>query len=102
MDAPEAAETDEAMAWMGMPTPVDQMPGMATEAQLEELAASSGAAADELFVELMAAHHAAASHMAECGRRGRCQRARCASIGGCPWPASQADGDRRAANGSID
>ena len=29
--APEAAETDEAMAWMGMPTTHDAMPGMATE-----------------------------------------------------------------------
>ena len=39
MDAPEAAETDEAMAWMGMPTTHDQMPGMATEEQLDELGA---------------------------------------------------------------
>jgi uncharacterized protein (DUF305 family) len=65
MNAPEASETDEAMAWMGMPTPVDQMPGMATEAEIEELAASSGAAADQLFVELMAEHHRGGIHMAE-------------------------------------
>jgi uncharacterized protein (DUF305 family) len=62
---PEAAETDEAMAWMGMTTTADQMPGMATEEQLEELAASRGAAADELFVALMVAHHEAGIHMAE-------------------------------------
>ncbi len=63
--APEAAETDEAMAWMGMPTTHDAMPGMATEEQLAELAASSGAEADRLFVELMVAHHQGGLHMAE-------------------------------------
>ena len=66
MGAPEAAETDEAMAWMGMPMPAAQMPGMATDAQLEQLAASSGRAADELFVELMVAHHHGGIEMAEC------------------------------------
>ena len=65
MGQPEAAETDEAMAWMGMPTTQEQMPGMATEDQLRELAASSGREADELFVELMVAHHEAGVHMAE-------------------------------------
>ena len=65
MRQPEATEGDGAMAWMGMPTTQDQMPGMATEEQLEELAASSGRAADELFVELMVAHHEGGVHMAE-------------------------------------
>jgi uncharacterized protein (DUF305 family) len=65
MGAPEAAETDEAMAWMGMPTTHDQMPGMATEDQLDELGASSGAEADRLFVELMSAHHQGGIHMAQ-------------------------------------
>ena len=64
MDAPEAAETDEAMAWMGMPTTHDRMPGMATEEQLDELGAASGADADRLFVELMSAHHQGGIHMA--------------------------------------
>ena len=63
--APEAAETEEAMAWMGMPTTVDQMPGMASEAELDALGATSGAAADELFVELMVDHHEGGLHMAE-------------------------------------
>jgi uncharacterized protein (DUF305 family) len=53
------------MAWMGMPTTHDAMPGMATDEQLAELRASSGAAADDLFVELMVAHHEAGVHMAE-------------------------------------
>jgi uncharacterized protein (DUF305 family) len=65
MHAPEAAETDEAMAWMGHAMPAAQMPGMATEAQLEELAASSGRGADELFVTLMTAHHEGGIEMAE-------------------------------------
>jgi uncharacterized protein (DUF305 family) len=65
MHAPEAAETDEAMAWMGMPMPAAQMPGMATEAQLQQLSDSSGRAADELFVELMTAHHLGGIAMAE-------------------------------------
>jgi uncharacterized protein (DUF305 family) len=65
MNAPEAAETDEAMAWMGMPTTHDQMPGMATEEQLDELGAARGAEADRLFVELMSAHHNGGIHMAQ-------------------------------------
>jgi len=65
LDAPEAADSEEAMAWMGMPTPRDQMLGMATEEQLEELGAASGADADRLFVELMSAHHQGGIHMAE-------------------------------------
>ncbi|MET0460357.1 MAG: DUF305 domain-containing protein [Ilumatobacteraceae bacterium] len=65
MGAPEAAETDEAMAWMGMPTTHDQMDGMATQEQLNELANASGTDADRLFVELMVAHHQGGVHMAE-------------------------------------
>jgi uncharacterized protein (DUF305 family) len=65
MGAPEAAETEEAMAWMGHAMPADEMPGMATEAQLQQLAASSGRAADELFVELMTAHHLGGIEMAQ-------------------------------------
>jgi uncharacterized protein (DUF305 family) len=65
LDAPEAADSEEAMAWMGMPTPRDQMPGMATEEQLQELGAANGADADQLFVELMSAHHQGGIHMAE-------------------------------------
>ncbi len=45
--------------------PAAQMPGMATDAQLRELAASSGRAADELFVTLMTAHHLGGIEMAQ-------------------------------------
>jgi uncharacterized protein (DUF305 family) len=65
MDEPEAGESDEAMAWMGMPTTHDQMPGMATEEQLDEFGASRGAEANRLFVELMSAHHQGGIHMAD-------------------------------------
>ena len=65
MGRPEAAETDEAMAWMGMATTQDQMPGMATKDELRQLSESSGAAADELFVRLMVAHHEGGMAMAE-------------------------------------
>lgn len=45
--------------------PFSAMPGMATSAQLDALAGSSGAEADALFVELMIAHHRAGIEMAE-------------------------------------
>jgi uncharacterized protein (DUF305 family) len=64
-DEDEANMGDTAMAWMGMASEVGDMPGMATDAQLDELAAASGATADELFVELMTAHHRGGIHMAE-------------------------------------
>ena len=63
--APEAAETDEAMAWMGMPTTHAAMPGMASEEDLVALAESTGADADRRFVEMMVAHHQGGLHMAE-------------------------------------
>ena len=63
--APEAAEGEEAMAWMGMPTTHSEMPGMSTEDELDALAASSGTGADERFVELMIAHHRGGVEMAE-------------------------------------
>ena len=62
---PDTNETDTGMAWMGDPTPLDSMPGMATEAQLDQLAAANGAAADALFVQLMVAHHQGGIHMAD-------------------------------------
>lgn len=62
----EAANLDEpVMEWMGMPTQPDQMLGLASEADLEELGGASGDAADRLFVELMIAHHEGGIHMAE-------------------------------------
>ena len=55
----------QAMEWMGMGTPVESMPGMATEEQIDELRDARGTEADALFFELMAAHHVGGIHMAE-------------------------------------
>lgn len=56
---------DIAMGWMGDPTPVDAMPGLAAEADVERLRQSSGPEAAALFVELMQAHHEGGVHMAD-------------------------------------
>jgi uncharacterized protein (DUF305 family) len=60
-----ATRPDEAMAWMGMSVPVEEMPGLATPEQLDELRAARGAEADALFLELMVEHHRGGVHMAE-------------------------------------
>jgi uncharacterized protein (DUF305 family) len=62
---PEANEGETSMAWMGMPVERGQMPGMATEADLDKLATLSGREADEFFVQLMTTHHEGGIHMAE-------------------------------------
>lgn len=54
-----------AMHWMGMPVPLVEMPGLATEAQMERLKNAGGAEADRLFLELMSAHHVGGIHMSE-------------------------------------
>ena len=61
----EANEGETSMAWMGMPVERGQMPGMASEADLDKLATLSGAEADAFFVQLMKAHHEGGIHMAE-------------------------------------
>ena len=76
---PQAAPEPE-MTWMTRPTlageghnhgtegahsPGDPMPGLATPAQITELKSLTGAEADELFLELMIAHHHGAVDMAE-------------------------------------
>ena len=60
-----ANETGQAMAWMNQPVPLDRMPGMATADDLAQLVAATGPAADQLFVDLMVAHHEGGIHMAE-------------------------------------
>ncbi|HWL44238.1 MAG TPA: DUF305 domain-containing protein [Ilumatobacter sp.] len=54
-----------AMTWMGMPTPVDQMPGMQPDDRIAELAAARGADADRLFFAIMSDHHLGGVHMAD-------------------------------------
>ncbi len=63
---PEAPDLQApSMAWMGMAMPIDEMPGLASEADILALQSASGAEADELFVELMVTHHEGGVHMAE-------------------------------------
>ncbi len=50
---------------MNEPTPVDRMPGLASDADIDKLLASSGKEADQLFVDLMTAHHQGGIHMAQ-------------------------------------
>lgn len=61
----EANDTGISMQWMGMGVPSDRMIGIATQDQLEQLAAVDGPAADRLFAELMLGHHEGGVHMAE-------------------------------------
>lgn len=61
----EANETDTSMTWMGMSAGVDQMPGMASDDELELLGQLSGNEADELFVALMTEHHVGGIEMAD-------------------------------------
>jgi uncharacterized protein (DUF305 family) len=65
MDAPAVSDDGTAMSWMGHPVDPSEMPGMASQEQLDELAAASGADADAQFVELMSAHHQGGIDMAE-------------------------------------
>jgi uncharacterized protein (DUF305 family) len=62
-----ADRSDEAMGWMGMPVPVDQMPGLLTDEQLDEVSQAEGADIDALFLEYMAEHHRGGLHMAQAG-----------------------------------
>jgi len=63
-DESEVNEGDTSMEWMGHSVPVGEMPGMASDAELDELATTTGAAADALFVELMVRHHEGGIEMA--------------------------------------
>ncbi len=63
--AAESNESDLTMSWMNAPTPTERMPGLASDADIDKLLASSGAEADQLFVDLMIAHHQGGIHMAQ-------------------------------------
>jgi uncharacterized protein (DUF305 family) len=62
---PASVSDDVAMDWMGMAVAPSAMPGMPTNAEQAALAAAQGAAADDLFTELMIRHHAAGAAMAD-------------------------------------
>jgi uncharacterized protein (DUF305 family) len=63
--APAVSEDGQAMEWMGHAMDPSEMPGMATEEQLDALASANGREADQLFVELMTAHHEGGIEMAD-------------------------------------
>lgn len=52
-----------AMEWMGMHTPQDAQPGMATPAHLAALEKARGRQLDDLFSALMINHHTGGIHM---------------------------------------
>jgi uncharacterized protein (DUF305 family) len=58
-----------AMAWMGMATAPDAMPGMATQGQITALAGLAGGDLDVEFLRLMADHHRGGVHMADAAVR---------------------------------
>jgi uncharacterized protein (DUF305 family) len=63
--AAETNESDRVMGWMGHTTAIDDMPGLASDAELDSLYKARGADADRIFAELMIAHHEGGVHMAE-------------------------------------
>ncbi len=61
----------EAMGWMGggMAVPVDEMEGLATEAQIEQLREATGDEAESLWIALISEHHLGGLHMADWAAR---------------------------------
>lgn len=53
----EANDTGTAMSWMGHAMPIDEMDGLASQSELDSLAAATGDAASKIFVTLMINHH---------------------------------------------
>lgn len=54
-----------AMDWMGPGLPLDEMDGLASEAEMAQLADASGAEAESLWIALMSEHHLGGLHMAD-------------------------------------
>jgi len=61
----EANDSGTAMRWMGMPVPIERMPGLATDEQLDDFAAAEGDDASRIFARLMIDHHRAGIDMAD-------------------------------------
>lgn len=53
----EANDTGTAMTWMGHAMPIDEMDGLASQAELDSLAAATGDEASKIFATLMINHH---------------------------------------------
>jgi uncharacterized protein (DUF305 family) len=65
-DWPESDGNDEGtvMEWMGMKMPIQQMPGFATEAELNDLDTLRGRPLDDHFTAVMIRHHLGGIEMA--------------------------------------
>jgi len=61
----QGTEGADAMAWMGMKVPRDEMPGLATKTQMDQLANAHGQELNDLFTRMMILHHEGGVHMAE-------------------------------------
>lgn len=60
---------DEVMGWMGDPIPIGDMPGLATDEQMQQLEDAEGEEAEALWIALMSEHHLAGLHMADYAAR---------------------------------
>lgn len=60
-----SAPGEEVMGWMGEPVPRDQMEGLATDRQMDQLRAAKGDEAAALWIALMSEHHLGGLHMAD-------------------------------------
>ena len=64
----EANESGIGMSWMQQPVPLDRMPGLASEADMDSLELAAGSEAESIFSRLMIAHHQGGILMAEYAR----------------------------------
>lgn len=60
----QSRSSDATMEWMGMEMPLEEMPGIASDAQMSMLRAAEGAELDQMFLTLLGAHHVGGVQMA--------------------------------------
>lgn len=65
----DATVGDTVMGWMGEPVAAEDMPGLATEEQMDALREAEGEEAAALWIAMMSEHHLAGLHMADYAAR---------------------------------
>jgi uncharacterized protein (DUF305 family) len=60
---------DTVMGWMGEAMPIEDMTGLATDEQMQQLRDATGEEAEALWIALMSEHHLAGLHMADYAAR---------------------------------
>lgn len=60
----ETNESDTVMGWMNTPIPLAEMPGYASDDEMNKLSKLTDADADNFYIKLMITHHKGALHMA--------------------------------------